>query len=250
MPLSSAEKVKSDIRQRYDRYANVELSLQGAYETVGPAKHYFRLRKLETALELGAFPAGGQLLDIGCNIGQFSLPLARMGYRVTGVDLSVHAITLARQRAQKEGLSSVSFLPTDAESLGRFSDGFFDGVVSFSTLRYVPSLPKALLEIRRVLKPGGCVVADFPNRWCPWFYVKQWLGSEVHPHDHWFTAGLLRKLFEETGFHRCRIRKILFTPTIAPQALLKIFQVVDWAGERVPGMRDLAGILTVAAHKP
>jgi len=144
-------------------------------------------------------------------------------------------------------VSAATFVSGDAEDLGQFPEGRFDGVVSFSTLRYVPDLPKALREIRRVLKAGGAAVLDFPNRWCPWFYLKPWLGSERHPYDHWFSAPEVRRLLEEAGFCDIRLRHLLFTPTVAPDPLVGLFAGFDRIGERLPLVRRLAGIIMAAA---
>ncbi|MBI3319289.1 MAG: methyltransferase domain-containing protein, partial [Candidatus Omnitrophica bacterium] len=222
------------VQARYDRMAEAELSSQGVFEPLSRAKTYFRARKLTSALALGSFPPGGRILEVGCSVGQFSFHLARLGYRVVGVDVSSRSVELATRRAAAEGLVNAVFAASKAEELREFQKHEFDGVISFSTLRYVPDLPKALSEIHRVLKPGTTAVIDFPNRWCPWFYLKPWLGSERHPHDHWFTAATVKRLFRQAGFVEVRVRYLLFTPTVAPDALLGLFQGVDWIGERLP----------------
>lgn len=234
------------VRDRYDEFASRELHADGVYEVVQPAKAYFRSRKLETALRLGGFRPGARLLEVGCSVGQFTFPLAGRGYVMQGIDLSGNSIEVARKRAEGKPGISASFSVSDAERLG-FPDGSFDGAVSFSTLRYVADVGRALSEIRRVIKPGSPVVLDFPNRFCPWFYLKPWLGSERHPNDHWFTAGELRGLFREAGFEQVRVETILFTPTVAPDRLLPAFRVLDSVGERIPLVRSVAGILMVAA---
>jgi SAM-dependent methyltransferase len=234
------------VRDRYDRFASSELHADGVYEVVTPGKAYFRARKLETAVRMGRFPPGARLLEVGCSVGQFTFPLAERGYAMHGVDLSGNSIEVARKRAAGRPGRGLTFSVADAERLD-FPDGSFDGALSFSTLRYVPDLPRALSQIRRVIKPDGRVVLDFPNRFCPWFYLKPWLGSERHPNDRWFTAEELRRLFREAGFEQVRVETILFTPTVAPARLLPAFRLLDRLGERVPGLRRLAGILMVAA---
>lgn len=241
-----SDQAKAKIRERYDHLAAAEV----AGEVVGPARAYFRLRKLSTALDLGSFTSGACLLELGCARAQFTVSLAQRGYAVTGLDLSVASVDVARMRVRESRLMNVSFAVGDAENLQQFPDDTFDGVVSFSTLRYVLNLSAALSEIRRVLKPGGRAVIDFPNRFCPWFYLKQWLGSERHPYDHWFLASELRAHLREAGLRPLERRHILFTPTIAPDRLVSVFKGLDWLGERTPFVKNLAGIIMISASKP
>jgi len=241
---------KALVQERYDRWASAELDGTGFFEPLTRAKQYFRARKLATALSLGAFPANGKLLEIGCSVGQFTFPLAKLGYHICGMDLSTKSVEVAKQRATAHGVTGATFVAGEAERLSLFAHGIFDGVVSFSTLRYVGHLPRALSEIHRVLKPGGRAVIDFPNRWCPWFYLKPWLGSERHPHDHWFTAAEVKKLLSHAGFREVRVRYLLFTPTVTPDRLLALFQGIDAIGERLPLVRNAAGIIMVSAVKP
>ena len=245
----SVEATKTEVQARYDRMATAELEGAGLFEPMNRAKTYFRTRKLTAALALGRFPAGAALLEIGCSVGQFTIPLAQRGYHVLGMDLSPASVQVARRRVEAASVAGATFVSGHAEDLSQFSSDRFDGLVSFSTLRYVPRLPKALSEIHRVLKPGGTMVIDFPNRWCPWFYLKPWLGSERHPDDHWFGASTVRRLLADAGFRDARLRHLLFTPTVIPDPLVNVFAGLDWIGERLPLVRRLAGIIMVAATK-
>ena len=248
--LAESQQIKEEIRARYNRMADAELASPGAFESLSRARNYFRTRKLDAALDLGEFPSGGRILEVGCSVGHFTFPLARRGYRVHGVDLSTQSVQVAVRRVEAERVPDVTFAVEEAEELCGVPSETCDGVVSFSTLRYVPDLPKALAAIHRVLKPGASAVVDFPNRRCPWFYLKPWLGSERHPHDRWFTTSEVRRMVEAAGFQDVRVRHILFTPTVAPAALLPLFQGADWIGERLPLIRRLAGIIMVSARKP
>ena len=61
-------------------------------------------------------PAGTLLLDIACGAGQLTIPAARKGIRVTGIDLAANLVRQARDRAAAEGLE-VRLDEGDAESL-------------------------------------------------------------------------------------------------------------------------------------
>src|SRR4028119_2330211 len=50
--------------------------------------------------------AGTHMLDVACGAGQISIPAARAGARVTGVDIATNSIEQARARAQAEGLDA------------------------------------------------------------------------------------------------------------------------------------------------
>jgi SAM-dependent methyltransferase len=105
------------------------------------------------------FPApGADVLDIGCGTGRTTVPLAQMGYRVTGIDLSP-AMT-QRARALSAGFQ-VRYEIMDASDL-RFPDGTFDAALfSYNGLELLPGREgkrRAIREAWRVLRPGGIFI--------------------------------------------------------------------------------------------
>jgi len=100
-------------------------------------------------------------LDAGCGTGVFLLPLARklapQGAHVVGLDLAEGTLGVARARVAAEGLP-VECLIGDVEALP-FDDGAFDLVLANYMLYHVPDLDRAIAELRRVLRPGGTLLA-------------------------------------------------------------------------------------------
>lgn len=101
-------------------------------------------------------PAEARILEIGCGAGSLWLEnpsRVPAGWKVTLSDLSAGMLTQARQNV---GSSRTAAL--DAQDLP-FSEAWFDAVIANHMLYHVPDRPRALSEIRRVLKPGGRIYA-------------------------------------------------------------------------------------------
>jgi 23S rRNA (uracil1939-C5)-methyltransferase len=78
-------------------------------------------RKLITAvLEMAAVDDGTPVLDLFCGAGNFSLPLARRGARVTGVDAEALAIAAAQRNAARMDLCNTQFIAMKAADIARF----------------------------------------------------------------------------------------------------------------------------------
>lgn len=96
--------------------------------------------------------ADKDLLDYGCGMGEESIYLAKLGARVTAIDISNVGVGIARRRAEHNGLSIVA-MQRDCEHTG-LPDASFDRVHGMGILHHVGIEP-ALAEIWRLLRPGG-----------------------------------------------------------------------------------------------
>ncbi|EYB66528.1 hypothetical protein DEIPH_ctg103orf0058 [Deinococcus phoenicis] len=104
-----------------------------------------------------AVQAGERVLDVATGTGTVALavaPAAGPRGHVVGVDVAGRMLEVARGRAA--GLPQVTFEQAEATRLP-FPDGAFDRVLCASGLFFVPDMPGALREWRRVLRPGGQV---------------------------------------------------------------------------------------------
>ena len=109
----------------------------------------------DAAIVSGLLPLG-TVLDVPCGDGRLSVRLVEAGYDVTGVDVSPHALDLARAR----GLEA-RFVEGDLRALPDL--GPFDGVVSWgNSFGYVtpPETVRSLAAFRRLVKPGGRLVLE------------------------------------------------------------------------------------------
>src|SRR6516162_6465571 len=96
---------------------------------------------------------GVRVLDVACGTGSVTIPLARRGAMVTGLDMMPHLLEEARARAAREGLP-IRFDEGFAETLP-YPDGSFDVLVSMFGIMFSPLPETVASEMARVLKPGG-----------------------------------------------------------------------------------------------
>jgi SAM-dependent methyltransferase len=99
-------------------------------------------------------------LDAGCGTGFQAAVLASLGYRTHGLDLSAGLLAVARRRRARIVLArgNIETLPYD--------DGSFDAVTCCgSTLSFVDGPARAVVELGRVLRPGGLLLLECEHRW-------------------------------------------------------------------------------------
>ena len=92
---------------------------------------------------------GDAVLDAACGTGDLAVLAARAGARVTGLDFSEAMLARARRKAPE-----LEWVQGDLLALP-FDDSTFDAATVGFGVRNVADLPRALLELRRVLRPGG-----------------------------------------------------------------------------------------------
>ena len=119
----------------------------------------------------------GPILDAGCGDGYASCKLAEHGYQVQGVDIAGEMIRLAQSR-QTAFPENVRFQTADISKLP-FADGTFAAVMSINVVEFAPAPLQALLELHRVLVPGGILILGI-------------LGPTAGPRAHSY-----RRLYEE-----------------------------------------------------
>lgn len=123
------------------------------------------MRESGTALvdKLGISP-GMDVLDLGCGDGTTAIPAARLGAKVSGVDIARNLVEAGNKRAQEEGLSNISFREGDATNLEGINDASFDLVVSIFGAMFAPKPFDVAQEMVRVTRPGGRIVM---GNWIP-----------------------------------------------------------------------------------
>jgi SAM-dependent methyltransferase len=130
---------------------------------------------------VGHFDPSTKILDLGCGTGWVADYFADY----TGLDISSSAVAEGRRQGRNVMLG-------DAGERLPFEDGRFDGVIAKDVLEHVPSPVQTVVEIRRVLAPGGLAYAVAPD-------AQRW-AWEDYTHRRPFTRLALKRLFSEQGF--------------------------------------------------
>jgi 2-polyprenyl-3-methyl-5-hydroxy-6-metoxy-1,4-benzoquinol methylase len=101
------------------------------------------------------------LLDFGCGPGDNSLRFNRIGYNVTGFDISETNVANCKKLFEKNNVTSPnSFFVSTAEDI-KLPANSFDIVVGIDILHHV-DIKKAMREIKKLLKPDGIAVFREP----------------------------------------------------------------------------------------
>ena len=122
---------------------------------------------LEMARRVGANP---HLLELACGSGRLLLPLARAGFRVTGLDYSAEMLKLARQHVSQESQAVQERVQLHQGDMRDFDltpntqfDLIFVALNSFQHLLNQPDQLACLQNIRRQLAPAGLFIVDVYN---------------------------------------------------------------------------------------
>lgn len=139
-------------------------------------------------LELLAVFPGARVLDAGGGTGRVAQVVARAGGRLTVIDISRGML---RQARQKGGLA-----PTQAvvESLP-FPAASFDRVLMVNALHHVRDQQQAVLELFRVLRPGGRLVIEEPDREILSVRLLEWAEKILFLRSHFLDSRRLAALF-------------------------------------------------------
>ena len=162
-------------------------------------------------------------LEIAGGMGQHGLNMMKDGYKVIASDIAVGATKRSKKIAQTLGIDETgAWAVIDAENLP-FQDDTLDGVWMIASLHHLPHPKKALSEIFRILKPGGCILIGYePAKWqyillFPFMWIIRKILRAMNPRrpvskaddvTFGFSKRHLTKMLNKAGFSNIRIAPI------------------------------------------
>jgi SAM-dependent methyltransferase len=176
-----------EITSQYDKYYFELYARRSEFRRRRMAR---RLRCIETLI------SPGRVLDIGCSLGYFLEVAQRSGWAAYGTDISSFAIAHCK-------LSGLDVRQGSLADSG-FEGGFFNCVTMWDVLEHVPDPTAHMLEVNRVLRPGGLAVIGTPDISHLAFKIKkrEWRHLKPAEHLYYFSRSTIRTLFEKSGFRQ------------------------------------------------
>jgi 2-polyprenyl-3-methyl-5-hydroxy-6-metoxy-1,4-benzoquinol methylase len=136
----------------YSRHAHSLLLNQIFFKKYADPQHDWDWRQYGAKL-LGLIK-GCHVLDYGCGQGEEATYLAKMGAHVTAIDISPVGIALTKERAKRNGVGDRVDAMLMRCDPTEFPSESFDVVHGFGILHHI-GLKTGMMEIKRLLKPGG-----------------------------------------------------------------------------------------------
>lgn len=139
-----------------DQFAELKQKQREMWASFGPTA-MFTTPVAGQFVRFAGIAPGEAVLDVGTGTGVLAITAARLGARVTGLDLTPELLEQARENARVAGVEGITWTEGDAEALP-YPDASFDAVVSQFGHMFAPRPDVAVAQMRRVLKPGGRIV--------------------------------------------------------------------------------------------
>jgi SAM-dependent methyltransferase len=179
------------------------------------------------------FRPGARVLDVACGTGNLSIPAARTGARVTGIDIAPNLLDQARDWARAERLN-IEFEEGNAEQMP-YPDAAFDAVVTMFGAMFAPRAEAAGAELVRVVRSGGRIAMA---NWLPNGFIGKMfkvMGKHVTPPPSphgpppspmmWGNEAIVtERLGSQIAELHCTPRTITFRFPFSPAATVEAFR--------------------------
>jgi 2-polyprenyl-6-hydroxyphenyl methylase/3-demethylubiquinone-9 3-methyltransferase len=163
--------------------------------------------------------AGKRVLDVGCGGGILSESMARLGAKVTGIDLSEKPLRVA-QLHLLESEVKVDYLKASAEEHAEANPAAYDIVTCMELLEHVPDPASTVAACAKLAKPGGRVFFSTINR-NPKAYALAVIGAEyllrllprgTHDYARFIKPSELSRWCRAAGLETLELKGMTYNP--------------------------------------
>lgn len=201
--------IDQDEVTKFSKLANQWWDKEGEFRTlhqINPLRlSYIKDKIIE---HFGEFKAGLTIIDIGCGGGLISVPLAKLGAKVTGIDASSENIETAKFHAKELGLE-INYLCSSAEEHKKQ----YDVVLCLEIIEHVSDPELFISAAAKLLKPGGMMIISTINRTTKAYlsaiigaeYILRWVPRGTHEFAKFLKPSEISQMLNKNAL---RIREL------------------------------------------
>lgn len=247
--LDDRKKKECEFHDQMRDKSNIERVGQDTYEEFYSNKRFYKTADLSRNYFYNWIDINAPdkiVLDFACGDGKTAIYAAKAGAKLAlGIDISGISVQNAKAAAEKEGLKNTFFLQGDCEDT-QLPDSSVDIVICAGVLHHL-DLSYALPEIRRILAPGGKLIALEALDYNP--LIKLYRMRTPHLRTEWEKAHILsladitfaKKFFDIGEVKYWHLSSIL---GIWKPKWLPFLNRLDAVLTRIPGLQQMAWIFT------
>ncbi|MBI3354053.1 MAG: class I SAM-dependent methyltransferase [Nitrospirae bacterium] len=187
----------------------------------------------DAVFSLADVKEGELVLDVSCGTGNYSLELKRRGARVIGLDISSEMLSIAKKKAENEGLN-IDFIRADA-AMPPFKNNSFDLITSILILEFADKPDKMIESWGRLLKSDGRIVIGFLNRYSLWALkrgIKAIFKDTIWRDARFYTEDEMRKFLIKADIKPLESQEVIYFPPLSNRSLLNILMIIERMGRR------------------
>lgn len=164
-----------------EQWRKIPKVISGDYENIFGLIAEIREQEVKFLLSEAEIKPNASILDLCCGTGRHSIELAKAGYTVTGLDISVGFLEVAQLKAKNEE-AKINFIRGDMRNIPN-KDGFDLIFIMFGAWAYFEEdeqNPAVLFQVYEALQTGRHFILDFFNH--------DWIVKNFQPH-YWSKTG-------------------------------------------------------------
>ncbi len=211
-------KLKGSVEKAYTEFAKRCQNWPNKYDIIRQTGKMLSDYDLLSRVDL----VGKKILNIGCSEPDDEVYFVNLVKEWHTIDINEAIVRTARKLAAEvlpqHLYSKLKFIVGDATKLD-LKDGYYDVVVSFSTIDHIPGKEnrmKAINEMCRVLKTGGYLIVTVPNRWDVIYSYRsnklQREGKAIFGYEYQFSPLELKKMLTSNGLKMIDCASTAFNP--------------------------------------